>query len=266
VPALIAPNSDSLAAPYPDVVISCGRRAALVAMGLKTRAPKTRFIHIQDPQMPSRYFDLVVAMQHDKIEGVNVIKTQFALHAITPEVLARARLQFEPMFASYATPRVAVLLGGSTNKYQLDADAMQQVIASLQELLVGAQCSLLITPSRRTGEDNIKQLRQAFAGDSRVYIYDFAGENPYMGLLALADAIVVTNDSVNMMSEAHATGKPVYILPLAEHTNTKPARFAEMLMQNSIAKEIGISLEQWNYKTSDEMQRLAKEISQRFNG
>ena len=221
VPYLLAPKSDSLLPPYPELVISCGRRAALVAMGLRQYAPDTKFIHIQDPHLPSNYFDVVIAMQHDKITG---------------------------------------LLGGSTNKYTLTSAGMQQIISSLQELLSRTQGCLLITPSRRTGEKNISTLRDVFAGNPRVYIYDFTAENPYLGLLARADFIVVTNDSVNMMSEAQATGKPIYILPLPEHTNTKPSRFAEKLISDGIAKTISYPLEKWIYPRSGEVSQVSEAV------
>ncbi len=81
-----------------------------------------------------------------------------------------------------------------------------------------------------------------------------------MGMLALAETIIVTNDSVNMMSEAHATGKPLYILPLPGHANTKPARFAETLIRSGIARPLGSKLENWNYPVEDEMARLAAEV------
>src|SRR5690606_25413087 len=147
-------------------------------------------------------------MEHDKIAGTNVIKTRFALHSVTKSALAEARARFIPRFLNYPKPHVAVLLGGSTNKYVLGQPGMANVISRLQLLLAQTEGSLLITPSRRTGEGNIAMLKGAFAGEPRVYIYDFTEENPYMGLLALADHIVVTDDSVNMMSEAAATGKP----------------------------------------------------------
>ena len=261
IPHLLAPGSDSLLPPYPDIVISCGRRAALVAMGLKSQAPKTKVIHIQDPHISPRYFDAVIAMQHDKITGPNVIKTRFALHAITPEILREAQQKIAPIFVSYHAPKVAVLLGGSTNKYTLSGDAITGVIDSLRKLLANTQASLLITPSRRTGENNIRLLRATFTGNPRVYIYDFTAENPYLGLLACADTIIVTNDSVNMMSEAHATGKPVYILPLPGHSNTKPARFAESLIADGIARTLSNSLETWTYPLSGEMDLLAKKVA-----
>ncbi len=71
-------------------------------MGMRDLASAgTQFIHIQDPQAPARHFDLVVAMEHDKITGDNVIKTHFALHSITPEKLAGAAETFAPRFADF---------------------------------------------------------------------------------------------------------------------------------------------------------------------
>jgi len=256
VPLLEAPLSPL----WPQLVISCGRRAAAVALGIQARAPQTRFIHIQDPHIDSRHFDLVVAMAHDRITGPNVIKTRFALHAITSARLDEARQYFAPQFDDFPSPRVAVLLGGSTNKYRLRPPAMQEMILKLQQLLHYSGASLLITPSRRTGAENVALLKQAFASDERVYIYDGREENPYMGMLALADAIIVTDDSVNMMSEAHATGKPLYLLPMPGHADTKPARFAQKLLQDGIAREIGKTLERWDYPRSDEMAQLAEKI------
>ncbi len=238
---------ENITASCPDMVISCGRKAALVALALKKKHSGIKAIHIQDPQLSPQYFDVVVAMEHDKVKGNNVIKTLFALHSITPEALATAKEKFAPRFLAYPQPHIAVLLGGSTNKYTLTKEHMENVIVDLQEWLAGTKGSLLITSSRRTGAENLADLQQAFAGNKNVYIYDGKEENPYMGMLACADEIIVTNDSVNMMSEAFATGKPVTILELEGHENTKPARFAEMIKSHP-------------QMTGDEMQKLAQQV------
>ncbi|MEQ1789078.1 MAG: mitochondrial fission ELM1 family protein [Rickettsiales bacterium] len=238
---------ENLGKPYPNIIISCGRKAALVAAALKNTQPQVRAIHIQDPQMSPKNFDVVVAMEHDKIQGDNVIKTRFALHSITTAALESAKENFMTRFGDYSQPHIAVLLGGSTNKYNLTKLRMESLISHLQDWLNGTKGSLLITPSRRTGEENIATLQQAFAGNKNVYIYDGKTDNPYMGLLACADEIIVTNDSVNMMSESFATGKPVTILRLSGHKNTKPANFAEMIKNHP--PMIG-----------DEMQKLAQQV------
>lgn len=258
--------SDHLKAPWPELIISCGRRGAIAAMGLrhyiakqKKRFP-TRFIHIQDPHVNSHNFDVVVAMEHDRITGDNVIKTRFSLHSITPDALALAAEKFRPKFAAYPEPYIAVLLGGATHRYKFTSFAMLDVIKSLQTLADQTKGSLLITPSRRTGEANIAQLRQTFADYPRVCVYDGEGENPYMGMLALAERIVVTNDSVNMMTEAQATGKPFYILPLHGHKNTKAADFAQRLLFECIARPLEEPRGSWTYPVNNEMGHIAEQI------
>ncbi len=237
-------------APYPDIVISCGRKAALITAAMKQAKPFIKAVHIQDPQMSAANFDIVVAMGHDKIEADNVIKTSFALHSINPEILKKAYKKFAPLFDDYPRPHLAVLLGGSTNKYNFTKVRMEAVIKYLQEVLAGTKGSLLITPSRRTGDDNIEALKQSFSGNERVYIYDGKSENPYMGMLACADKILVTNDSVNMMSEATATKKPVTIINLEGHENTKPERFASRIKSQLM--------------TGEEMEKLAAEVKKRL--
>ena len=269
LPFMLEKDGDKLGAPYPEVVITCGRRAAIVALGLKAKIGKggnTRFIHIQDPQVRPFNFDLIVAMEHDRITAPNVIKSRYALHRITPAILESARVRFAPRFAEYPLPLTAVMLGGSTNKYTLTQTGMSVVINEINTLLESTEGSLLITPSRRTGAENIYILQHAFAGHPRVYVYDNKDENPYMGLLALADYLVVSNDSVNMMSEARATGKPLYILPLPGHADTKPARFAKLLQKEGSARLLGRDLESWNYEVRDDMAQLAIEIRERLSG
>jgi mitochondrial fission protein ELM1 len=268
--ALDKKASDSIDEPWPEIIISCGRRAALIAMGMRHQLSKqqtavgTRFIHIQDPQCPPENFDLVIAMEHDRLRGANVITTRYALHSITPEKLASARAQFAARFAGYASPKVAVLLGGSTNKYTLKPRAMKKIISSMEQLIAKTTCSLLITPSRRTGDDNISLLASRIRGNERVFIYDGKESNPYLGLLALADYIVVTNDSVNMMSEALATKKPVYILQLSGHRDTKPARFAEKLVSDGTCRLLGETLQPWGYEMNDWMAELKQKVHDIF--
>jgi mitochondrial fission protein ELM1 len=269
VPYLLEKGSDRLEAPWPDMVITCGRRAAIAALGLKAHIGKeapTRFLHIQDPQVRPQNFDLIVAMEHDRIRAPNVIKSPYALHKITPSLLENARMRFEPRFRGYPYPLVAVMLGGSTNKYTLTENAMGKVIDELNNLLENIEGTLLITPSRRTGERNVTMLEHAFSHHPRVYIYDGKEENPYMGLLAMADHLVVSNDSVNMMSEARATGKPLYILTLPGHKGTKPARFAQRLKKEGSARLLGNVLESWNYEVRDDMARLAIAVRERLSG
>ncbi|MGE0753799.1 MAG: mitochondrial fission ELM1 family protein [Alphaproteobacteria bacterium] len=281
IPLMLRPGSDKLSSPWPEMVISCGRRSAMMALGLQpylraqTRSLRragdsdngnfrTRFVHIQDPQVNPAHFDLVIAMDHDKVSGSNVLHTRYALHRITPQKLNEAAQHQAERFAAYPRPLVSVLLGGSTNKYTLTSAAMQEIIAKLRAMLASMPGSLFITPSRRTGEENIRLLQEVFYGNPNVYIYDGSGSNPYLAMLALADSIVVSNDSVNMMSEAAATGKPLYPLLLPGHSGTKPARFCEKLLAEGTMRLWSGNWQRWDYDIKGEMRQLAEMVKQRL--
>ncbi len=254
-------ESDRLEPPWPDALVTSGRRSASLALAIKRKSGgRTKIIHLTDPRGCRGKFDLIVAMAHDHADGNNVMKTRFALHRVTPSLLAEAGEAWKPRLAHLPRPYIAVLIGGSTNKYTLTTAAMQRMVTAITEIHEKEAGSLLITPSRRTGEANITLLRDAFKGRDRVMLHDLTGENPYLGMLALADHIVVTDDSVNMLSEAAATGKPVHILKLPGHQDTKPARFAHKLMTDEVARTLALPLQTWSYKVADDMQEVVKAI------
>jgi len=256
-------DSDKLTAPWPDAVITSGRRSAALGLAVKAASGgKTKAVHITDPRSGREKFDLIVAMEHDAAEGPNVIKTSLALHRLTQETLAAARAQWEPVFAHLPKPWIAVLIGGSTHRYKMGVAEMRQVVAMIKGVLRRESGSLLVTTSRRTGDENVALLRESFIGESRTWLYDEHGDNPYLGLLACADYIIVTEDSVNMLSEAAYTGKPIYIVPMPGLTG-KPIAFAEKLLQCGIAKRLDQNmLNDWKYNIIDEQKRVAKTLFQ----
>lgn len=256
-------GSDALAPPWPDIVISSGRRSAAFALAIKRASGgKTRIVHLTDPRIPARYFDLVAPMEHDGLEGPNVLPTRFALHKLTHGQLAEAKVKWEPVFSHLPRPWLGVLIGGGTNRYRFGAPEAASLAQTLAAFARENKASLLVTPSRRTGEENtaiIRDALQAQAGDS-LWFYGGAGENPYLGILACADALIVTDDSVNMMSEAAYTQKPLYVLNLPGHAHTKPARFAQRLMQAGVARPPEGTLATWRYEAPDERARVAEAI------
>ncbi|MEB3702272.1 Mitochondrial fission ELM1 family protein [Candidatus Bealeia paramacronuclearis] len=252
-------KSDSLAPPWPDVVISCGRRSVALALSIKKQNKgKTYLIHIQDPLISPRHLDLVAAPEHDKVIAPNVIKTFGALHKVSPQKLETARSEFKDYFSHYENPFYTVLLGGATNRYAMPQEAMEDLISSFDQILRDYPGSLLITPSFRTPYRDL--LKTHFANHPRVFLAEPETFNPYFGMLALANAVLVTDDSVNMMTEACATGKPVYILPLRGHENTKPIRFASELIRRGYAKYFDGIIDFWEYRPFNETARVGNLI------
>jgi mitochondrial fission protein ELM1 len=107
-----------------------------------------------------------------------------------------------------------VAIGGTLRGRAFTTDDGARLIAGLRRVKDGTDGALAITPSRRTPEAVIAQLSAAFGDDPRVFLWDLRGDNPYRAILATADRLVVTSDSVSMVSEALATAHPVEVLDL----------------------------------------------------
>jgi mitochondrial fission protein ELM1 len=226
------PHKDRLEPPWPDVVVSCGRKAAKAAIAVKRASGgRTLAVHIQNPLMALSEFDLVIPMRHDLVaEGPNVVPIDLALHDVTPEVLAAAGEAWRKRFAGLPRPLTGVLLGGSTKRHPFTLEQGRALAERLKALR--AEGGLAITPSRRTPGEVKAVLREAFAGDEGVYLWDETGDNPYRGILALSDRIVATGDSVSMVSEAVATGRPVAVFDLGG--GKRHQRFIRNLVERRI--------------------------------
>ena len=259
--AALGADSDPVEAPWPDLLITCGRRAVPYALSIKRQSRgRTTIVHIQNPQTGLAPFDLVVPPRHDHLHGANVLQTEASLHRITPPRLAEAGEAFAAQLAHLPRPLVAVLIGGSNACYKLTPEVISALAGQLRALCLEQGVGLAVTPSRRTGADNIAALRQALATLPAV-IWDFTGANPYLGYLALADAIIVTCDSVNMVTEACATGKPVHVVSLPGG-NRKFNEFHAHMRAAGYTRPFEGKLERWQYRPADDVGRVAARIRQ----
>ncbi|MDA8128321.1 MAG: mitochondrial fission ELM1 family protein [Betaproteobacteria bacterium] len=259
----LGPNSDAFEPPWPDVVIGTGRLTVAVALAIKRASGGRTFnIRIQDPHAAYDEFDAIVTPRHDRCDRPNVIATLGGLHTITPDRIREAGARFAEKFAYLPHPRVAVLVGGTNKCYRLTPEIGRTLGRQLAALSQSTGAGILLTPSRRTGADVEAALRDALA-DSPAYIWDGAGENPYLAYLALADYIVVTADSVNMVSEAAATGKPVFVVEL-EGGSRKFRLFHEAMRAGGYTRPFTGKLESWSYPPLDDLGSVAREIRTRL--
>ena len=261
--AALKPEGARLDPPWPDLLVSCGRGVIALALTVKRMSRgRTLWVHVQDPRFARRHVDLMVVPQHDPVRGENVLVTTGAVHRVRSASLEAARTRFAPLFGPLPRPLVGVLIGGSNRVYRLTP----AVAASLGQQLaaLAAQGSgIAITPSRRTSEAALKALTDQMRGVPH-YVWHGAGENPYLGLLAHADALVVTGDSVNMVSEAASTGKPLHVVGL-EGGSAKFRRFHELFRRAGIARAFTGTIERWTYAPLDDTERAAAEIRQRMS-
>lgn len=212
LPRLVANlGSAGLVPPYPDILISCGRRSVAPALAVR-RAGGGRpyLVHIGNPYGLIGRFDAVVVPSHDGVGGDNVVTCLGSVHGLTPSRLAAEAEAMAPRFADLPRPLVTVLVGGANRAYGIGAGEIAQLADDLAALARRTGCGLAVLPSRRTGADNTRRLAETL-GPLGAFVWDGTGANPYLALIGLADALVVTCDSVNMVSEAAATGKPLYV-------------------------------------------------------
>jgi mitochondrial fission protein ELM1 len=199
----------ALASAPPALAIGCGRLAALATR--QVRAAGASAVQILSPRLDPAHWDLVIAPAHDRLAGPNVLNLLGSLNPVGDSWLEGARARW-PQLAALPGPRTAVLLGGPTAATRFGHDALEALCAKLDGTLASDGGSLLVCGSRRTPRAWATWLRARFdGGPHRLWFDQRDGENFYEGALAHAQRIVVTPDSVNMLSEACATALPVFV-------------------------------------------------------
>ncbi len=254
-----AAGAELFAAPLPPVVIGAGGAGARVAASL--RSANVGAVAIQHPRMALSRFDAVLAGRHDGIEGPNVIVTRTALHRVTQARLAAEREVWAPRLAHLQRPLAAVLLGGSNGRYRFEA-AQAQLLAAQLANVARQGAGLMITPSRRTAPEVLAILRETLV-PLGAWIWDFTGENPYFGMLACADAIIATADSVSMVSEAVATSAPVFLARLPGKS-ARIGAFMDALVKDGRVRDFAGTLELWDTAPLDDTEWAGQELRRRL--
>lgn len=229
----------------PDLVISAGRRTAPAARWIKRRSGgRVKLCHIMDPGAGYADFDLLVIPAHDnftpppKAPGAGkIIRVTGAPNRVTPETLRAAAAEWRGRLSAVPAPRIAVITGGSTRRRRFTAAMAHELGQGVSDWARARGGGLFITTSRRTGAEQAAALLAACEGaPAHVHLWGDEGPNPYMGFLGLADAVVVTGESVSMCSEAASAGKAVSIFAPPGLIAPKHARLGRMLLEGGHAR------------------------------
>ncbi|MFC4526033.1 mitochondrial fission ELM1 family protein [Dyella halodurans] len=201
------------APPWPTVAIGCGRISALYTRLLRPLSQGHCYtVQILDPRMDASHWDTVIAPQHDGLAGPNVLRPLGSLNPVDDGWLEDGR-EANPAFVDLPRPRVGVLLGGPRKGIALDAGYVEELMAKLLARQRVEGGSLLVLASRRTPSALGEVMRDRLASvPGLTWTGPDDGGNPYPGVLGWADRLVVTPDSVNMLSEACAVGCAVHTL------------------------------------------------------
>ncbi len=259
-PAPLRVARDAIQPPLPELIVGCGGVAA--AVGAALRRPGLPVVQVQNPRLDLRRFDLIVANRHDELTGPNVVLTRTALHRATPDRLAQAAEAWRERLADLPRPLVAVLVGGSNGRFRLDAPVAAALATQLATMIRRDSVGVALTPSRRTDPAATRALSDTL-GPLGGWVWDGNGDNPYFGLLALADAIVVTMDSVSMVSEAAATAVPVLVAKLPGKSR-RIGLFLDGLTADGRIRPFAGRLETWPVEPLDDTPAAAAEMRRRL--
>jgi mitochondrial fission protein ELM1 len=251
-----------LAPPWPDLVVASGRRAVPYLRAIAAASGgRTMTVFLKDPRTGTSAADLIWVPAHDRLRGDNVLVTTTPPHRVSADRLARARATPDPRIAALASPRVGVLLGGDSRHHRFGEADVERLVGDLRRLTEEG-AALMVTASRRTPT----ALREAvieltLRNDG--FFWNGDGENPYVAILAAADALVVTADSYNMVGEAAATGRPVLVFePGGGHP--KISAFLRSLERDGVVRPFRGRLERFSYEPLDSTPIIAAAIAERM--
>jgi mitochondrial fission protein ELM1 len=216
---VVRDRSSPLEAPWPDLVISAGRKNEPIARYIRRQADKpVRLIHVGRPWARIETWDLVITTPQYRLpDDPNVLHNDTPLHRVTRERLDVAADTWRERVAHLPRPLVAVLAGGNSGPYPFDRASGERLAAEADSLARKYGGSILVTTSARTLDETTEALFKGIESPSILYRWKKDDpDNPFFAFLGLADHVIVTADSVSMMAEACATGRPVYLFDTGE--------------------------------------------------
>ena len=251
-----------IAPPFPDLVIASGRRSVPYLRRVKRASGGRTFtVFLKDPRTGAGTADALWVPEHDRLRGENVLVTLTPPHRVSPARLAAVRAVPDPRLAFRRSPRVAVLVGGDSRHHRFTPEDIGRFAAHL-ESLAESGASLMITASRRTPA-GLREAIGSLAARHGAFLWDGSGDNPYVAMLALADAVVVTADSFNMIGEAAASGVPILVFePSGGHPKLRA--FVNGLERLGIVHAFRGRLEGQRYDPLDSTNIVARHVAERL--
>ena len=236
---------------FPELVISASRRTATVALLIKKQSPRTKIIQLLHPDVRKAHltlFDRIFLPEHDRYKQTqgNCFYTVGSPHRVSTKALAEAKEKWQSVFADMPRPLTAVIVGGSIKGKPFALENAKELGRQIRLLKERTGGSVLITDSKRTGNEAEKIIMAELDGiPIHSYLWGSKDDNPIMGYWACADNIVVTGDSVSMTCESCGAGKPVFIFCGENWLTPKHYRFVESLYAGGYAVPLAENCEKF---------------------
>ncbi|MEE1657924.1 mitochondrial fission ELM1 family protein [Microvirga sp. CF3062] len=252
-----------LAPPFPDLLIASGRRAVAYLRHVKRASGgRTYTVFLKDPRTGPKTADFIWSPSYDRVRGPNVMTTLTPPHRVSAQRIDAARAKLDPRLAHLPHPRVAVLVGGNSRHHHFTEENIARLMRHLMSI-TDTGAGLMVTVSRRTPA-TLREALMALTFRHGGFFWDGSGENPYVDLLALADFIVATADSFNMIGEAAATGRPILVFePSGGHP--KLDVYMDELKSHGVVHPFVGRLEGQPYEPLNSTPKVAKAIAEGFS-
>jgi mitochondrial fission protein ELM1 len=238
----------------PDLIISCGRKSVIPSIFLKKKNPKIFTIHIQDPKVSLKNFDIIVAPEHDNLNGDNVHSSKGAIHYITESEIEKAKPYLIKEINSQKV--VSLILGGPNKYYSFDVDQLIQIFNEIKSNFVSEGYKVIVIPSMRTPKKIIELAIREMG--SFGHVVNRVDKQAYLSAYALANYVIVTCDSTSMISEAATSGKPIFVAHMKpKKNNYRFKKFFKLFREMGVVRDLGEKVEPWTYNKHNEAERLA---------
>ena len=244
------------------IIISCGRKSVIPSIALKKRFGKEIFnIHIQDPKVSLKNFDLIICPEHDKLNGENVIQTKGSIHYLTKKEIAENSKYLR--INKEKKKIITFIIGGPTKHYDYSDEQVHFIFNRIKALFTPDKYKIVVIPSYRTPEVVIKKAFNTFSFNH--HVIKEVNKKAYLSSLAIADYIIVTSDSTSMISESALTGKPIYVAMMkAKRSSSRFNNFYSQFRKLGITKELGETVDNWSYDKLDEINRIVPIIKEKM--
>jgi len=227
----------------------------------KRKNQKVFTIHIQDPKVSLKNFDIIIAPEHDNLKGDNVYSSKGAIHYITKTEIEKAKPYLIKKINSQKV--VSLILGGPNKYYSFDEAQLIQIFDKIKSNFVSEGYKVIVIPSMRTPKASIELAKKEMG--SYGHVVNSVDKQAYLSAYALANYIVVTCDSTSMISEAATSGKPIFIAHMnAKRNNYRFKRFFDLFKKMGIARDLGEKIETWSYNKHNEAERIATLINNKI--
>ncbi len=267
-----------LVPPWPDLVITIGRRLSLAALWVKQQTQgRCKIALFNAPKGREQEFDLIVApFYYDLPASPRLCRIELPLIAADPKRIEAARSEFRASLGPMAKPLHVLLLGGDMGARRLDPRFASEIVRRMRQSHA-AEGSIYASTSRRTPKAAADAVERELRPGDRLYRWEAgAPGNPYFGLLAFGDSFTITADSLSMLTEVARLAKPIAIAAPAASAGIAPRLLRRMglapkrdldaaarhLIERGYAVELGNPLSRPATAPSDETAMVADRLRQ----